>query len=401
MFLEQNNRTALEIGNKEVKMYECTGKVHSIYEFAENKSGLLDKKEFSIIEKQKEYLKLISIPYIFHKCITRSSELAISHEYVLMKRNGARSAYDEQNKLKFKGCRPEIHNNSTFPVENIDYFKKTIKYSEIPFGILSEEGALREILGYCFCILHSIPVSHEPICIYEYFYENQTIGFCILLKSLVGEKRIEQLVEYPDLSLKHLIEIKTQKLKKINLLIGSELRIFGINVNDYSRMKAELLIKLHFNGGFRGILNSNIGNDIIDNTNNLFVCDYDTFNVIEFPTQIDQSFLNNFVLSCLLEVFKSSISILDFVVFKENLSLMDKNIILFGKYKEKSTLWKYYWTVFMQMTNQMKWDNEMIEIAVENCLATEAFHKIISLVLPNNSEINSIVQNRTVYYSHN
>ena len=400
MFLEQDNRITLEIGEKEVKMYECTGKVHSIYGFADNNSKLLSEKEFSVIEKQRENLKRIFISSLFNKCLTRSSNLSISQEHILMKRNGARSAYDEQSKIKFKGCRPEIQNNSTFPIESIDYHEKAIKYNEVSFGILSKEGVLREILAYCFCLSHNLPISHEPICIYEYFNEGKSIGFCILLKSLAGEKRIEQFIEYPDLSLKDLIEIKTQKLKT-NFLIGSELRISGININYYSQKKAELLIKLHFNGGFRGILNSNIGNDIIDEINNLFICDYDTFKVIEIPSQVDQLFLNDFVLSCLIEVFKSSISILDFVVFKENLSLKDKNILLFEKYKEKSTLWKYYWNIFMQMINQMNWNNEMIEVAVENCLNTEAFHKIISLVLPNDSEINNVTQNRTVYYSHN
>ena len=400
MFLEQDKRATLEIGEKNVKMYECAGKVHSIYSFVENNFKVLNKRELSIIEKQRENLKLISVPFLFNKCLTRSPDLSINQEYIFMKRNGARSAYDEQEKIKYKGCRPEIHNNRTFPVEHIDYHKKTIKYEELPFGILSKEGVLREILAFCFSLSYHIPVSHEPVCIYEYYNEGNSIGFCILLKSLAGEKRIEQFIEYPDLTLKQLIEIKNQNLK-INFLIGSELRIFGINVNYYSQMKAELLIKLHFNGGFRGILNSNIGNDIIDDNNNLFICDYDTLNVIEFPVQIDQSFLNDFVLSCFIEVFKSSISILDFIVFKENVPLKEKNTLLFEKYKEKSTLWKYYWKIFMQMTNQMKWDNELIMIAVENSLKTEAFLKIISLVLPNNSEINNVVQNRIVYYSHN
>ena len=400
MFLEQNRRTALEIGEKEVKMYECTGKIHSIYSFADKKSKLLSNREIYVIEQQKEHLKLIAIPLFVNKCLTRSQYLAINQEYKLMSRNGARSAYDEQSKIKFKGCRPEIHNNSTFPVESIDYRSKTIIYHEVPFGILTDEGVLREILAYCFCLSYNIPVAHEPVCIYEYFYGDKSIGFCLLLKSLAGDKRIEQLIEYPVLSLKKLIEIKTQKLKT-NFLIGSELRIPGMNVHYYSRMKADLLIKLHFNCGFRGILNSNIGNDIVDGANSLYLCDYDTFYVIELPVSINQMFLNDFVLSCLIEVLKSSISILDFIVFEENVSLREKNRLLFEKYKEKSTLWKYYWTVFLKMANQINWSNEMIEIALENCLETKAFHKTISLVLPNNSEINNIVENRTVYYSHN
>ena len=400
MFLEQNNKVHLEIGEKKVKMYECTGKVHSICSFVERKSGVLNKREYSIIDNQRLNLKSISGFSFCEKCYTRSRDLAISEEYILMKRNGARSAYDEQTKVKFKGCRPEIQSNSAFPIEKIDYSQKTIEYNEIPFGVLSEEGVLREILAYCFCLHHGIPVSHEPICIYEYFNDGKSIGFCILLQSLAGERRVEQFIEYPDLSLKELIEIKTQKFKT-KFLIGSELRISGINVHQYSQVKAGLLAKLHFNGGFRGVLNSNIGNDIIDPQNNLFICDYDTFNVVEFPDEVDQLFLDDFVLSCFIEVFKSSISILEFLVFTEGMPLKDKNILLFDKYKEKSTLWKYYWTIFKRLTVQMKWDNKMVEKAVENSLETEAFHKIISLVLPNNSEINDIVQNRTIYYSHN
>ena len=400
MFLEQNSNVVLEIGEKDVRMYECIGKVHSICSFIENHYNILSEKEFSIIEKQKGVLKKIKIPPFLNKCLTRSESLAVNQQFLSMKRNGARSAYDEKSKIKFKGCRPEINSNSTFPIEKLDFNKKNIKYDKIPFGVLSKGGVLREILAYCFCLYHSIPISHEPICIYEYYYGDKSIGFCIILKSLAGEKRVEQLIEYPDISLKELIEITTKKMKT-SFLIGSELRVSGININFYSEKKAKFLIKMHFNGGFRGILNSNIGNDIVDSEGNLFICDFDTFKIIEFPSQVDQLFLDDFVLSCLIEVFKSSLSILDFINFDEGKSLREKNLLLFKRYKEKSTLWIYYWTIFMQMINQMRWDSVMIEKAVENSLKTEAFHKIISLVLLNNSEINNMAQNRIVYYSHN
>lgn len=74
---------------------------------------------------------------------------------------------------------------------------------------------------------------------------------------------------------------------------------------NFSKEKADLLTRMNFAGGFRGILNSNIGNDIIYK-NNFYICDFDTFCVIEVPKNPTKDFLRAYIVWCVIELLKSS-----------------------------------------------------------------------------------------------
>jgi len=401
MLIKQNKKVHIDIGPEIVKMYECSGQVHSVFDFANNNKEILKKTEASIIEKNLIMLqKKESIPDYLNKCLARTDDLKINDNIFELKRSGARSAYWEDRRIKFKGCRPMVKNPATFPIEKLGFGSDVIEYDSIPFGILTKEAVLREILGFCFFKEKELEIVHKPICIYEYCKDNEQVGYCIVFETM-GETRLEQFVNYPQLTLKELIEIKFQRLKTTYLL-GSELLLNGVNVKRCSEAKAKILTEMHFSGGFRGILNSNIGNDIIlkEASFEFAICDFDCFRVISIPKQPDIAFLNGFVMYCLIEVLKGSISILEFYQFNENLSLTEYNKVLFEKYTQTSSIWKAYERMFWIKAKEQGWDISLVNDAFENILKTKSFFQIQSLVIPNNKAIDDIVNLRNIYYSH-
>lgn len=402
MLIKQNDKVQIDIGPENVAIYECTGKVHSVFDFAKNNNDILNKNESSFIKQNLAFLqKTHTIPDYLNKCLSRTDDLRINNNTFEIKRSGARSAYWVKQGIKFKGCRPILKEPANFPMEKLAFDSNSIEYGIIPFGVLTKEAVIREILAYCFFKENKLAVAHSPVCVYEYLQENKSIGYCLVLDS-IGETRIEQFINYPELSLNELMHIKSQNLKT-KFFIGSELNLHGINVNWYSEVKAKLLAEMHFLGGFRGILNSNIGNDIISNSKNnmLMICDFDTFKVIDVPYNPDFQFLKGFVLHCVIEVLKGSISILDYVQLQENLSVKECNSILFEKYTKTSSLWKSYERHFWNKVIENDWDEKLVQAAFEYILETKPIFKILSLVIPNNKAIEDITNNRNIFYSHN
>lgn len=402
MLIKQNKKVQIDIGPENVTMYECTGKVHSAFSFANINQGILSEIGSSILKENLSILETEeAIPNDLNTCLARTDGLKLNDNTFLIKRSGARSAYWKERNIKFKGCRPMVKEPATFPMEKLAFGADTIEYGDIPFGVITKEAILREILAYCFFKETNLPVAHIPLCVYEYMQEKRTIGFCLVLQS-VGETRVEQFINYPELTINELVQIKSQNLET-KYFVGSELNLSGINVHRYSDEKARLLTKIHFSGGFRGILNSNIGNDIVLGNDNfkLLICDFDTFEVLEMPDQPDFEFLKGFVLQCVIEVLKGSISILEYIQFKDGLPVADQNRILFERYTKISSLWKAYERCFWICVKDNGWNEKLVKQAFESILETQALFKILSLVIPNSKSVREIISNRNVFYSHN
>src|SRR3989344_5222902 len=92
--------------------------------------------------------------------------------------------------------------------------------------------------------------------------------------------------------------------------LGMEVEVNGINPNWYAYQKARQLTRMNFNGGFRDLLNSNIGNDILYQ-DGLALCDFDTFHVVDIPRVPNKDFLRKFILQSFVEAVKSSLPIID------------------------------------------------------------------------------------------
>jgi len=290
-------------------------------------------------------------------------------------------------------------------MESLTSDNENITYTNIPFGVLTREAVLRELLAFAFQTEYKVKSTILPQCVYEYFDESgNSIGFCLVQKSSC-EIRIEEFIDYPEISIGEVIEKSAStKTADLRFAFGKELGLKGINNWWYAEEKAKILIKFHFNGGFRGILNSNIGNDIIYMDNSkplLFLCDFDTFKYIEISPVADLDFLKSFILRCIIEVSKGSLSILEFINTPENASKEEIAMILSDAYFAKSTLWKAYKRLFYSHIERLGWNINLVTEAFNYAIKTQAFLDVVALNTLNSYYLDHLNSSRNIYYPHN
>jgi hypothetical protein len=393
-----------EIGDQELYIYQTFGVVHSIKEFLTENIKCFEKCDYDLIRRSWNFFDN-PIPPELNRCITRSFEFrTFNGPIALIKRSGARSALWDEKGYKFKGCRPVL-DHALFPMETLIDGNEHITYANIPFGVLTKEAVLREILAFAFQKEFQIDQNTVPLCIYEYKDQtNNTFGYCLVQKSFC-EKRIEEFIDYPEISYGSVIgKFVANQTDDLGHLYGMELGLKGINNWWYAEEKAKLLIRFHFNGGFRGILNSNIGNDIIymdGSKRSLFLCDFDTFKYTEIPTVANLDFLKSFVLRCLIEVSKGSLSIFEFIKTPDNMPKAEIAQILSNAYFTKSTLWKAYKRMFDNQVMKKGWNIRLVEEAFDYSIKTQAFLDVVALNTLNNYYLDHLSSTRNIYYSHN
>jgi len=394
-----------DLQDRILPLYVCDGVVHGIAEFAAAYLDLLAPPEADLVRGSTEGLaSAASIPPALTTCLTRSVELRTADEpHLLACRSGARSAFWEEKHVKFKGCRPVL-DGADFPVEALAFGTCEIQHARIPFGVMRAEGIMREILGYCFLRLHGLPIHFTPLCVYEYHSGTRTLGFC-LVGETIGEVRIEQFVDYPDRTIEDIIHAQSSGGREDGGLVGSELNLKGLNLWWYVEQKALLLSRMHFLGGLRGILNSNIGNDVIvghdSGAPRLCLCDYDTFSIVSVPPDAGQVFLAAFALQCLVEVAKGSLSILEYVDLPPNASASQRAEALGAVYFHKSSLWRAYERRFLESAKRRGWAVEAVPAAFEEARHAEAFADALSGCVLNRHYVARMAAARGVFYPHN
>ena len=368
-------------------LYECQGFGYPIQEFANKHLNILNdyeqeivKKAFNVLPSTKDIPKLLKTPK------TRSKWLSKNHSNsILVKRCGARSALWEEHKVIFKACRPV--RQADFPSENLPFGAENITYSRISFGVLSAEGVMREILAFCFFKIHQLPIHRQPLCVYEYKKSGVLLGYALVLK-IKTEERLEHYLEYPEYTISDLITAYViRKQTGFRGILGHEVNLKGINKLWYVEKKSTILCDMHFYGGFRGLLNSNLGNDIIGFNNSraeeFYVCDFDTFKVVQIPVELSRDFLKAFLLQCFIEVLKGSLPIIDCV---DNGNEDDpaktveqvKNI-----YFKVSALWRSYKRKFDIKVKKLGWDEGLVSEIFFEVQETPAFITTILDCVPN------------------
>jgi len=397
------NNPMTEFDEKHIALYECEGIVHSLQDFFAAHLNLLSKHEQCLVNEGAKHLPgRAEVPGELRKCLTCSNAFALKNEALLTARqSGARSAFWEKNSIKFKGCRP-VNSSSDFPLEILPFGAEKIEHMRIPFGVMTAEGVMREVLGYCFLLKHSFPILTEPMCVYEYRLPHHQVGYCLVSRSR-GEKRVESLIDVPDFTIVNLVEQSSGNTGR-HFLAGSEINLKGLNLWQYIEDKSRQLSKMHFKGGFRGILNSNIGNDVIVNNGQghtcLHLCDFDTFRVIPMPEKAERSFIKAFVLQCLTEVIMGSLPILEFVDLPEKCSNREKADKLGMVYFQKSSLWHAYQRQFFLETRDCGWDLALVEHTMEEMRKTEAVANILASCILNSSYLQEMSQKRRIFAPH-
>ena len=403
---QEHDSQVPEIGDPRVSLYHCDGIVHTLRSFAGSRLSLLSELEAEIICNNLESFP-DSLPdkQILQRCLTRSIEFSSNQEPVVeVLRSGARSAYWESEQIKLKGCRP-VRTKTVFPVDTISFDSREIKRQHTAFGVLDAQGVMRELLGYCFFCQIGLPVISKPLCVFEYLENGKNAGYCLVLET-PENTRIESLIDYPDITIYDLLTIYEKGgIGDGKIILGSELRLSGLNIWRYAEEKAAQLCAMHFAGGFRGILNSNIGNDIsIKGPSNkfiLFLCDFDTFEVKPVSARLESSEMDIFVLRCIIEVAMGAMPILEFVDIPENCTIEERTDLLGYVFFEKSTLWRTYQRQFFSSAGRLGWQLDALEDSIERMRKTPAFTDVLTTCIPNSYFLREMSSERKLFYPHN
>lgn len=393
----------IEAGSPRIALYECNGRVHSPRSFALSHLCLLSATEADVLRDGVEALRDRTSD--FSCCLTRSSEFAATPQpRGEAARSGARSAYWEERQIKLKGCRP-VEPGIFFPVDKIPFGDQVIVREQTPFGVLQLDGVIRELLAYCFFLRLGLPVLNEPLCVFEYQSLGNTIGYCLVFES-PGNERVESLVCYPDVTIAELLATReNKKANGVSLTLGSELGLRGLNIWLYVEEKAKQLCAMHLAGGFRGVLNSNIGNDIWlrrpSGKPSLYLCDFDSFELYPIAARPDRNNLDAVVLRFIVEVAMGSLPILEFVDISEDCTTEERADRLGRVFFEKSTLWRAYQRQLFSSAGELGWSLDTLEDSIERMRKTPAFADVLSTCIPNTYFLREMSAERSLFYPHN
>ncbi len=375
-----------------VKLYECNGEVISIDKFVREyiASTTLTDYEKQILQNASlpteiDIADFLKIPRTKAEWLKKEGSKSME-----ILRNGERSAYWPKKNVKFKGCNPS-ENNRTFPGETFFFGEEDVTIKEIPYGTLKPEQVVREVLGWAFFVQHDLKTNIRPICVYP-----QADGYS-LVEHTLSETRVESLFDFNGLITGDLI-MKTAAREKTGLKynLETEVNLDRLNIAWYSYNKALLLVSMNFNGGFRGLLNSNIGNDVIkfedDKAKELYLCDFDTFRVVEIPGKPDEEFLKRFYLQCFVEAAKSSLPIIDYVWNAEE---------AVNAYLKISSLYSHYRREFYNQAKNKGWDLSRLEEIENFAVQTQIFKRTVSEIVPSYERLRDLPDREPTYRQHN
>lgn len=371
MTLDREKIVPLLKTTKDVLLYPVDGDVYSVWDFVQKHQGVLSQRERIIVNENRGLLsrkKLFEHPFASNKEVNNKKSKPLKAISV-----GSRSVLIKEDRIKLKGCRMHLNSGVCFPHEQLNFGDTKMVTTEIPFGVLTSENVMREILAFCFFKQKKIAIGHTPLSVFEYRVKDRIAGYALVSKTK-NEQRLESSEHYEDLTIKELIIIKEREKRMGKKYVENE-PSFGVDRDWHARQKSTLLIKMNFNGGFRGVLNSNFGNDIVFN-HKLYICDFDTFTVIGVPSRPNEQYIRSFVLWCVIEVLKTSPVILDFLN-TDGMTRREISENLWEIYSAKSSLWKQYHTMFMREVKKRKWNVVSVGRALEDARKTEVFYEMI------------------------
>jgi hypothetical protein len=369
-------------------LFRAPGRVFSIKSFALEHMGLLAAHEQAMLTASLgRFCDNTHIPPEASAVLTRSQWLSGGDRPAAqVVRRGARNAYWPKLNLLFKGCRP-IQGPDTFPDESVPWGEDRVHFSRIPFGVLTDEGVMREILGHYFFEKHGLPLRSKPLCVYQYETQGRTLGHCLVLETVI-EDRIESFIEYPKMTLSDLIlnDVVREKTGIAGVFRG-EVPLRHVNGRAYAEAKAHMLALMNRNGGFRGLLNSNIGNDVVEmgagSSRQFFLCDFDTFHVVRIPRRPDRAFKRAFLMQCLVEVVKGSLPVIDYLHAKHGQSPAALWPLAREVFFSRSSLWQAYARRWNNVATAVQCGTRMANELAAEIYNTPAFMATLMDQVPN------------------
>jgi hypothetical protein len=260
--------------------------------------------------------------------------------------------------------------------EDFELYIKTI-----PFGVLTDENVMRELLAFVFLKSHSLAAPHTPVVIMQYGKDS-----CCVVFRVQSPQRAEALVDDQSLRTHDFIRLASRNIP----LPNREARLKGVDEHSYRAAKVHYLLEMQFHGGFRGILNSNIGNDVVNLNDFVGVCDLDTFTIEEVPKRGGDASLDRFVTRCILEAIKSSLPLLTWLDMKDEESI---NEALAESYKAHSSFFQDYRAGLTKRLIHVGAKNDTIEDRIENALRIPLAAELLTELIPNSITFNGFKSN--------
>lgn len=372
---------------KELNLYSIDGNIVPLKKFIFKNIGLLSSIEKEFIENEMNNIKEEKI--VLQTLLSRTKQFFNGKKIVPAFRGGTRSAYIKDTNFKLKGCRPE---NSTFPHWDIDD-KFNLVIEKIPFGTLSKRAVIGEVLAFLFMRKYNIEISSKPICVFHYNPNGKDLNYA-LLQEVQDDSRVEKFIDSVT-SVHDIIRIKRKKSQ----YTGEEVTLNSIDKNLYLERKVELLLKFNFNGGFRGILNSNIGNDVVRNKRLHSICDFYTFTIRKIPEPKDKNQIRNFTITAFLELIKTSLPFVDYIDLERN-NESEMHRILTEYYKKHSSLYLLYSEKFIDQTSKLNWNKRFVKKYIDETFQTPTSFELLQELIPNSFTFKSY-NHDSIYVPHN
>ncbi len=377
--------------SKQITLFSAHGHVLSIRQFAEKHLELLNKIEQGIIQDMTSILRAEQ-PFELPHPLVRTAKYTTGFQEIPARRCGTRSAYIQKLGLKIKGCRPE---DAKFPHWELTK-ELNIETSWLPFGVLDAEGVMREILAYCFTKKYSLPSPSEPFAVFEYGQGETLLSYGLVSKDAF-DPRLEEFIDDKGITVHSLVRI-VKRPDAFAHILGREVGLIGIELQDYIELKTDLLIAFNFRGAFRGILNSNIGNDIVRNSALHSLCDFDSFIVLPVPSSNEQSEIRRFVIRAFIELIKTSLPFVDYINF-DSQTTEEIHRSLSAYYIEKSSLFRRYKDKFLERAGELGWDITFVESCIREALSTPVSFELLQELVPNSHTFKTF-RNESFYVPH-
>ena len=265
--------------SEDVRLVGVPGSVLGPREFAlKNADVLRPYEQMLVLSKvgslRTEPAERLSSPLAIRDASCGTGEIAL--------RSGSRSAWIPEERLYLKGCRPRPERADLFfPSMHIEVETGAVSEERVPFGVLTREGVMRELLGFLVHVENGWDYARTPVGVMEY---SDGVGFSLVFSVEEGFRRLESLLPKFELSLEDLLAAEcVREVTGVDLSPGEWMPV-NVAREAYVEAKASRLASLHSRGFFRGFLNSNIGNDLLSTEGERFrlaLVDFDTFQAVE------------------------------------------------------------------------------------------------------------------------
>jgi hypothetical protein len=378
--------------NSEILLVPATGRSIKLTDFYYQYRDLLSAPESKIIDGALDHFPDPSLTSFTATPLMRAdSPFAKIHttKHLTANKSGKRSAHLTTEQIKIKGCRPLL---TEFPQWEIDRdYHLQINY--IPGGTMSAVAILKELLGFALQTINNIPCPAIPISIYQYDTGREA-EFALLFLAAT-DLRIESLIQTKhslhQVILNNTLAIDTSHAKETSLKLSE--------FDRYITHKSALLCDLHFLGLFRGILNSNIGNELVQGDRFIGFCDFDSAYLMSPPPKTDRAQIVDFTIRSFLELLKASLPIETFI-FQQDSNRQALTPRLVEVYQATSSIYSSYLNRFLQKAVDLNWNLTTVYDGIKQTFQTQIAAQLLQELIPNSVTIRDL-KSVSNYEPHN